>query len=124
MDRHEAIETNAGSRYGVKSVQPSKQGSGIDDAAPLNWELIVGDFLEYLNRDHNWILNNLDIWQLPALSFAHAVSGMGGVRFSGIKTARAFWEIPLLEETAGKKKATTEDEINSLLGMFGGDSKN
>ena len=55
------------------------------------------------------------------LSFAHAQSGMNGVKFKNISNANEFWKNQILEmqstEKAVKTEAT-ENQINKLLSMF------
>lgn len=96
----------------------------------------MGDFLEYLGKDHNWILDNLDIWQLGAYSkrlqkvkikeiktqaimFYTATSGLGGVQFKGIKTPGDYWRIdePEIRQTM---KMSDESEVNAVIKLFGG----
>jgi len=99
--------------------------------------------VEYLGRDHNWILDNLDIWQLEsfnkriqsmklkeqkkqALMFAATQAGMNGVKFSGIRTASEYWNNPIIEEMMADKTRldkegyAKEEDVNTLLKMLGG----
>ena len=106
---------------------------------------MVGDFLEYTNRDHNWILDNLDIWQLKPyhtriqamklkelkgqhLAFYQAQAGMGGVQFKNCAGPSDYWsnEILAAQESGNaidqpeEDRITTEADLDNLMRMFGG----
>ena len=94
---------------------------------------MIGDFWEYGRRDHEWIANHLDIWQLSvymrriqlmrikesreqALLFYAATSGMNGIKFKGIKSPGQFFKPPDLTP----KEPDTEREVNDFIRAIGG----
>ena len=145
MDWWVSTQENSRHRHGVEQVYPPSVGGdqSVTDAAPVDWEEIILDFLEYLNRDHDWVLDHLDIWQLfvyhrriivikskekkgQLLDYYTTIKGMDGMKFTNADTPEKFWEGPQFQKLPQGEPGKNDvpeyadaDALKKLGRMFG-----